>query len=127
MTYYKDLTAYSYSHFPRHDTWLVNIGWLDSNHPFPNGEVDPVIVEKIRELCKAPAHQTRGLPKCSMCSEFPIREVISGETVTLGSAEIHVPGEGVTYPCPTLIYHYIVKHGYLPPEEFLCAVRQLLR
>jgi hypothetical protein len=126
MTYFEDLTAYSYSHFPRHDTWLVNIGWLDVNHPFPHGEVDPSIVEKIRKLCKAPVNQTRGLHKCPMCSQFSIWELISGETVTLGSAEIHVPGKGVTYACPTLIYHYIAKHGYLPPEEFLETVRRTI-
>ena len=127
MAYYEDLTAYSYSHFPRHDTYLVNIGWLDVSHPFPRGEVDPVIVGRIRELCKAPVNQTRGLHRCSMCSEFPIIELIDGETVTLGSAEIHVGGKGVTYACPTLIYHYIVKHGYLPPGEFLEAARRTIR
>jgi hypothetical protein len=55
------------------------------------------------------------------------RELIDRKTVTLGDAEIRVPGEGKAYACPTLIYHYIVKHGYLPPDEFLEAVRQTFR
>ena len=41
----------------------------------------------------------------------------------LGSAEIRVfSNEGVTYAAPNLIYHYIVDHHYLPPEEFIRAV-----
>lgn len=40
------------------------------------------------------------------------------------SAEIRVPGRnGKTYAAPNLIYHYMKDCGYLPPQEFLEALR----
>jgi len=124
MAYFADLSKYAYHTFPRRDD-LVNVGWLDLDQPFATGTVDQRIVRRIGELCKVPVNQTRGFHACSMCSECPVREVIGNESVALGSAEIHVSGKGKTYSCPTLIYHYIVKHEYLPPQEFLDAVSQM--
>lgn len=46
-------------------------------------------------------------------------------TIALGDAEIDVTGHDKVYVCPTLIYHYILRHGYRPPAEFLEAVRAL--
>ena len=44
------------------------------------------------------------------------------EELRLGSAEIRVFGrEEGTYAAPDLIYHYVVDHHYLPPEEFIKA------
>jgi hypothetical protein len=46
----------------------------------------------------------------------------------LGNGEIHVSAGGIywTYSAPTLIYHYILRHQYLPPKEFLDAVDRLI-
>jgi hypothetical protein len=53
-----------------------------------------------------------------------IAEEIGGKTLMLGSAEIQVAGKGDRiYVAPDLIYHYIAVHQYLPPAEFLDAVR----
>ena len=30
----------------------------------------------------------------------------------------------VVYVCPVLILHYILEHGYAPPEEFIAAVTE---
>jgi hypothetical protein len=30
--------------------------------------------------------------------------------------------DGRTYAAPTLVYHYVVRHHYSPPEEFVRAV-----
>ena len=32
-------------------------------------------------------------------------------------------GKGVVYAAPELIAHYVEDHGYLPPPEFVEAVR----
>ncbi|MDE6313851.1 MAG: hypothetical protein K2M46_09595 [Lachnospiraceae bacterium] len=41
----------------------------------------------------------------------------------VGFYEIRVFGENnVTYAAPSMIYHYITHHNYLPPEEFIKAV-----
>lgn len=39
----------------------------------------------------------------------------------LGLNEVCIPSEArdIVYSCPTLICHYIEKHGYLPPGEFI--------
>jgi hypothetical protein len=56
-----------------------------------------------------------------------VREDVLGDGVErlLGTAEIHVSGGGIywmMYAAPTLIYHYILRHDYLSPQEFLDAV-----
>lgn len=108
----------------RREEGLVNIGWLDLKKPFRQGYVDPVLALRIGELCKTPVNRTRGFHGCGLCTEYPIRETIGscGDPVRLGDAEIRVAGKGKTYVCPTLIYHYIVKHRYKPPGEFLSAI-----
>ena len=46
-----------------------------------------------------------------------------GEQLMLGTAEIRAYGaNGVLYAAPTLIYHYVAKHHYQPPDEFIQAV-----
>nr|WP_146610439.1 MULTISPECIES: hypothetical protein [unclassified Streptomyces] len=48
---------------------------------------------------------------------------IGGASVALGSAEIHVFVEsGECFASPDLIYHYVEKHGYLPPDDFVRAI-----
>ena len=39
-----------------------------------------------------------------------------------GNGEIRVSDGNVMYAAPTLIYHYVVAHAYLPPEAFIAAV-----
>lgn len=52
------------------------------------------------------------------------RAVIGGNELRLGNGEIRICGEGDTvYVAPTMIVHYIVDHDYLPPEEFIQALR----
>lgn len=74
----------------------------------------------------------RGSPhECSFCGgevvSFSPREVecySGGRVKVLGLNEICIPSQagGIVYSCPTLICHYIEKHGYLPPEEFVEAL-----
>jgi hypothetical protein len=41
----------------------------------------------------------------------------------LGDAEVRVTGrDGKVYAAPNLLYHYIEKHGYKPPDEFVEAL-----
>jgi hypothetical protein len=123
MPYFEDLTEYIYT--KNSGTGLVNVGWLDSVHPFNRGEVDQEIVLRIADLCRNPVNRMRGFHRCEMCKECPVREPVgeNGQVVTLGDAEIHIQGRHTVYVCPTLIYHYIVRHKYRPPEEFVDAVR----
>lgn len=138
--YFEDLTNYCYlDDVPRDD--VLNVGWLDCSHPFEIGSVPMSIVKKLQRLLLAPhVHQTRGYHACSFCPTYgsfvtpqngnavfvPGAQVAEFDEfkISLGSAEIWVPSPNglYVYAAPTLVYHYIVDHGYLPPKDFLDAV-----
>jgi hypothetical protein len=132
MTYYADLTPYSY--LPEavpEGTTVLNIGWLDGEHPFPTGQPPERFAERLGVLCaEHPVVRTRGAHWCELCTEeeadYPVVEDVDGTAVALGSAEIRVADPaGVVLAAPDLVYHYVIKHGYLPPEPFIEAVLAL--
>ena len=135
MAYYPDLSPYTYTDG---QAGLVNVGWLARDKPFPKGIVNPGIVTKIGDLCKTPTNLMRGFHTCPWCEEpqgkfrlpTPTEEdyLEDGQLRMLGNGEIHVAAGGIywTYAAPTLIYHYILRHQYLPPKEFLDAVERLI-
>ena len=53
----------------------------------------------------------RGLHTCEFCH------------VIKNTGEIRVFNNDKTYAAPTMIYHYIKYHGYIPPKEFILAVK----
>jgi hypothetical protein len=76
-------------------------------------------------IVKLKTNQTRGYHECDFC-RTDARETIpfQGSTIYLGSAEVWVPSAdgALVYAAPNLIYHYISKHGYCPPLDFIEAV-----
>ncbi|MEI8633209.1 hypothetical protein P4S72_16540 [Vibrio sp. PP-XX7] len=48
----------------------------------------------------------------------------NGESLGLGSSEVWLPSveEGEYFASPSMIYHYIDAHDYLPPLDFVEAV-----
>lgn len=128
MTYYPDLSEYSYlpDRLP-----AVNVGWLDGRHPFDTCDLALDIRNRIREIVAVePVNRTRGFHVCDLCPTAGNRPPIiiewQGQTRELGSAEIRVPSRsGRTYACPDLIIHYVDVHHYCPPDEFLRALREL--
>ncbi len=124
--YFADLSPYSY--FPRATAEdqppVLNVGWLDAQHPFPTGDVLSTFVERLWEYCRIKVEATRGLHDCELCRQpEPGKHATrDGETLWLGSAEVRVFGNGVVFAAPNLIYHYVVDHHYLPPEDFVRAV-----
>ena len=125
MTYFADLTPYSFLASAAASPAL-NVGWLDPAHSFHEGATEPEFHRRLFALCEHPVHRTRGIHRCAFCPELEAapaqRETLDGRTVFLGSAEVRVDGEGVTYAAPNLIYHYVVRHQYRPPDEFIRAV-----
>ncbi len=120
MTYYADLTKYEY--FPS-SVPALNVGWLERPHEFPTGRVSKSKVKKLLAYYDYPVNQTRGFHTRTICRGKDRRssEFLSG---IVGSAEIWVlANDGQVFACPKLIAHYIVDHSYLPPPEFLEAVR----
>lgn len=53
--------------------------------------------------------------------DFPIGQV-SDAFVWLGTGEIHIEDANARVSARSLIVHYVMEHGYYPPEEFQAAV-----
>lgn len=96
---------------------VLNVGWLDVEHPYPVGPLPEGFLDRLAAFGEA-AHrvnQTRGMYLCGLCDPPALLD-------QAGSAEIRVVGDGCVYAAPDLIGHYVEAHGYCPPEAFIAAV-----
>jgi len=126
--FFPDLTPYEYGYeLPRSN--VLNVGWLARGHTFPVGPVPEAFVNELRRLVKSPENLYRGYHTCEFCPEPPIvidsegRRVIPPPGETMGNGEIRVAGSrGIVYVAPVLVLHYVEKHSYQPPIEFVRAV-----
>lgn len=151
MAYYNDLEPCDYS--SRWSEGRLAVGWLSVDHPFPRGDFPVELLNRLASLAERPVNLYRGSHECDICppaEAFSVppasaREVtmrrrgedhwhqgwrtgqraeIGGRELTLGNGEIQIGEEGrAVYVAPTMILHYIIDHGYLPPAEFLEALR----
>ncbi len=127
MTYFEDLTSYSY--FPG-EPKVKNVGWLSAGQDFKRGPVPLGFVDELqRFLCKNLEVITRGRHICEFCE--PPKDILEldknyievWEYFRSGNGEIRVIGaNGTTYSAPALLLHYIAEHQYQPPVEFIEAV-----
>jgi hypothetical protein len=124
MTYFKDLSKYSYDRSSPLEQPVKNIGWLGQNVEFATDVPEPVFLELLWQHCLISILQTRGLYECHLCSSRESNVVErDGRQLLLGSAEIRVFSRaGGIYAAPNLIYHYVSVHNYSPPQEFRDAV-----
>lgn len=153
MAYFRDLTRCTYGGLPHRAAGELAVGWLSVAYPFPTGNFPSDLLDRLAELVENPVNRFRGMHDCDIClpavehrfpeppeehqgvlmqslgtwivserTDWSVR--IAGREIDVGNGEIQVVGEGnVVYVAPTMILHYIVAHRYLPPEEFLRAVR----
>lgn len=136
--YYADDSPYQYSaDFRRgkgHDLRpsrgvdILNIGWLSREHPFPKGQATQPFLHWLFRFCSRPRALTMGHHICEFCDASDRRQGMTveeedGVRIELGSGEIHVPASDERiYVAPDLIYHYVIAHGYLPPQDFIDAL-----
>lgn len=108
------------------DPNLIAVGWLDGGQPYAQGQTPTAVIRRLVELCREGVNRTRGFHRCNLCvaqseSPRPRPTTVSdpaGEFL-VGSAEIRVRGlTGQQYAAPDMIIHYVIEHGYLPPEDF---------
>ena len=117
--YFADLTPYAYRHslaLPE----VLNVGWLDDQHPYTQGHVPKDLVEKLAAASpRLRTHPTQGVHACPFCAR------IHGEHVpidAMGSAELWLRApSGQIYASPELVVHYIRAHEYRPPIDWLAA------
>ena len=129
--YFADLSLYAYAKqagtpISSETQPALNIGWLDDAHPFPQAEPAHEFVERLFDFCRTPINTMMGFHECTFCDDDPKTYLTiekDGEKVGFGHAEIWIFGpEGKTYAAPTLIYHYVMRHHYAPPDAFVQAV-----
>jgi hypothetical protein len=73
-----------------------------------------------------------GVHYCDFCNEkdtimenlIKPQVKFNNETINLGGSEIFVIKDKLVYIAPSLIFHYVLDHEYLPPDEFIDAVMQ---
>jgi len=110
--FYEDLSPYRYSSVPTGLPGVVNVGWLGADEQESRGDVDPALVGKLRRFAETPALLMRGLHECGLCGS------------SSGNGEIWVTAkDGRVYASPTMLLHYVEHHRYLPPPEYLEALR----
>jgi len=131
VTYYADLSAYEYTELEGDGEPHLNVGWLAAPHPFPTGTLKDEAIERLAILRANPVNQFRGSHPCDFCvAEFREQGLISGPALftalrdagALGNGEIVIEGPRGWYHAPVLITHYVERHGYLPPADFVDAV-----
>ena len=121
MTYYADLTPCDYF---GHNDHLLAIGWLgkDKNgiiRPFNHGDVAEKEfnqIKKFEELSET-KFNFRGFHICELCEE-------GTKDVGTGFKNIFVPDvkNKCIYVFPDALSHYIERHRYRPPSQFLEAI-----
>lgn len=119
LPYFPELSAYEYNEtlFP-----MRNVGWLSRGREFLQGEAPAWVIEGLVERAKHPDVVTRGSHRCDVCASAD--EPGSPASDRSGNGEIWLCNEeGEWFAAPTLIVHYITEHHYLPPVEFIDALR----
>ncbi len=113
MTTYEDLTECDYFG-KKYSKILTAVGWLELGKSYTKGEVSKEFYEKLCEFNKTSLFfaSFRGFHRCDFCSSEQAKS----------SSNILIPYCGKVYVCPKLITHYIEKHSYCPPQEFIEAV-----
>lgn len=124
--WFDDLSPYQYLQDKAHSC-MYNVGWLAKDHGFPKGKTSSEFLTCLFAHCRAPVNKMRGFHHCEFCDQqHGTSQVLAekdGERIYLGNAEIHVRGDdSKIYVAPTLIYHYVSVHEYLPPAAFIEAV-----
>jgi hypothetical protein len=124
MTYYPDLTDYTYHGGEYFYPGTKNVGWLAAGHSFEVWTPAETILDRLWEYCKISVAQMRGVHECEFCrKDEAFLAERNGERLLLGTSEIRVFSKSRNiYAAPTLIYHYVAVHHYRPPEEVVQAL-----
>lgn len=125
MTYFPDLSNYTYIPARPNTVPTFNVGWLDTCVDFPIAPPADELLERIWRFCAISVSPTRGLHGCPFCAPARVNFTERGDSkLLLGSAELRVfTADGkAAFAAPNLIYHYIAVHEYCPPATFLEAL-----
>jgi hypothetical protein len=105
---------------------VLAVGWLDADHEFSRGPVDPKVFSALFDLLRDPWQPAVavGIHRCALCrfTGGPGSLQLRGSTVQLGANNLYVPAPETIFVAPSLILHAIDSHEYCPPKAFQDAV-----
>jgi hypothetical protein len=115
MTFFPDLGTITMAAAGPH---VRAVGWLDSDHEFPQGDPPSGFVERLQRFSQhwGDSAEVLGLNlflgghTCEFCNGVS------------GSGSFGVASGELLFVCPDLIAHYVRCHHYLPPSGFVDAV-----
>lgn len=119
--YYADLTDFEYNTFYTG----LNVGWLDGEHEFETKKPTSAFINALFAVIASGQFSrcaAAGLHSCEICGDRENMAERKGEAICLGNTEIAIPFEGVDYIAPSLVFHYVDAHSYLPPKPFVRGV-----
>ncbi|WTU53508.1 hypothetical protein OG953_32535 [Streptomyces sp. NBC_00057] len=129
LTYYPELSLYDFDYHAEPEG--LTVGWLEGDESYTIGDVSVEDWEILSDLGSLMQNKSRGYHYCTICTEMfeHFGESARFESrYRLGNAEIRVVSDaGELYVAPNLVLHYIVDHGYCPPDEFIEAARDEAR
>jgi len=94
------------------------VAWLTDTQPFTAGPVSAKFLNVLRqhiEKAWQPFYMA-GDHECELCKKGFLRQAFSS------SFNLFIPSGSVLYFSPIMVEHYILAHGYQPPDEFIEAV-----
>jgi hypothetical protein len=100
------------------------VGWLERGSEFDTGPLPDGFAAALLAFCQPEflVCPINGRWHCGL-ENHPIAPVRLGtRQIELGKGEIRVIGDEDIFAAPDLIYHYVVEHGYRPPDSFVRAV-----
>jgi len=125
MTEYRDLTFFTYSD----SKWvfasgfpyiMLSVGWLGSTVPVADPlkpDAKKSLLYNLSLFIQHPVNLCRGIHICEICGCEPR---LDSDKSWLGSGEIFIHGpNNLLYAAPTMIYHYVQEHDYVPPIDFI--------
>jgi hypothetical protein len=115
MAYFADLDTTTQISTGSH---VRAIGWLSAERSYRTGPVSQVFIDRLRSFCHRWGESVRALGwpvfagphTCELCGDFR------------ASGNFGVPAGAILFVAPEMVAHYVEKHGYLPPQEFVAAV-----
>ena len=94
------------------------IGWLSRDRPFPAGDAPDAFVRRLRSFCALCFESSSSLRWPGMGGTHPCGFCNAFRT----SGNLGVPAGPVLFVAPEMVGHYVQRHRYLPPPDFIAAV-----
>ena len=91
------------------------VGWIDSEHEFTKGTVAQEFLLALNKHLENPFYimdWMEGPRTCTLCQ------------TSSAFGKMFIASDEIAYVVPQLIPHYVEKHSYQPPQEFIHAVLQ---